>query len=134
MISDIFVVNRFIVLAVDFLQGHQFQFDASFLRGVPHLSWELEVEARALAQAEWDRDGFADISIKPGDTESFELMKRVRNEIESWKTEVPVSFEARDLEEACSLLLVKHEASACHSWGHSSSLPAIELGNRILLF
>ena len=95
--------------AVDFLLGHGFQMDgktflstyrdergltmpsAPFLRGVPYLSFEEESSVRAAAEAQWDRNDYADISIEPDDGENLALMNRVRGKVDAWLQTTPVS-------------------------------------------
>lgn len=72
-------------LAVDFLLGHNFQFDAAFTRGITYLSFEEEANARAIAIADWGGDTLPDIGIRPDDVENLDLMRRVREEVLVWQ-------------------------------------------------
>ncbi|MDI1488944.1 MAG: hypothetical protein OHK93_008221 [Ramalina farinacea] len=71
--------------AVDFLLGHNFQFDAAFTRGITYLSFEEEANARAIAIADWGGDTLPDIGIRPDDVENLDLMRRVREEVLVWQ-------------------------------------------------
>jgi len=74
--------------AVDFLNSVGFDFQTPFRWGVPYLSREETALAkdRARIRSEQDRDSFGDMKIKPEDTQAHELMRKVREEIVSWKS------------------------------------------------
>lgn len=78
-------------LAVEFLLGHGFRMDAPFLEGVPYFSREEEAASRAAEVAKRDRNNFADIFIRDGDTESLEFVQRVRQEVKAWRNRSTVS-------------------------------------------
>ena len=65
--------------------------DAPFSEGVPFFSREEEAESRAAEVAKRDRNSFADIFIRDGDTESLEFIQRVRREVTSWRNRSTVS-------------------------------------------
>ena len=66
--------------------------DAPFLEGVPYLSREEEAASRAAEVAKRDRNNFADIFIREGDTESLGFIQRVRQEVTAWRNRGTVSF------------------------------------------
>ena len=82
---------RLIYPAVEFLLGHGFRMDAPYLEGVPYFSREEEAQSRAAELAKWDRNSFADIFIRDGDTESLKFIQRVRQEITAWRNRSTVS-------------------------------------------
>ncbi|KAG8531494.1 uncharacterized protein KY384_003123 [Bacidia gigantensis] len=55
--------------------------EAPFLNGIPYLSWEEESLARAAAV---DKNELPDIGISIDDTESLQLLRRARYEIDLW--------------------------------------------------
>lgn len=65
--------------------------EAPYLEGVPYFSRREEAESRAAEVAKWDRNRFADIFIRDGDTESLRLIQRVRQEITVWRGRTTVS-------------------------------------------
>ena len=65
--------------------------DAPFLEGVPYFSREEEAASRAAEVAKRDRNSFADIFIRDGDTESLDFIQRVRQEIIAWRNRSTVS-------------------------------------------
>ncbi len=65
--------------------------DAPFLEGVPYFSREEEAASRAAEIAKRDRNSFADIFIRDGDTESLEFIQRVRQDIIAWRNRSTVS-------------------------------------------
>ncbi|KAK8202203.1 hypothetical protein M8818_005730 [Zalaria obscura] len=71
--------------AVEFLLSVGFQMDLPFILGVPYLSRKEAKLAREKADARQDRASFKDIEIKAEDTETLEIFRKVRAEIERWK-------------------------------------------------
>lgn len=65
--------------------------DAPFLQGVPYLSRKEEAMSRAADAAKRDRNSFADIFIRDGDTDSLGFIQRVRQEITAWQNRNTVS-------------------------------------------
>lgn len=65
--------------------------EAPFLEGVPYFSREEEAASRAAEVAKRDRNSFADIFIRDGDTESLEFIQRVRQEVTAWRNRSTVS-------------------------------------------
>lgn len=65
--------------------------EAPYLEGVPYFSRREEAESRAAEVAKWDRNRFADIFIRDGDTESLRFIQRVRQEITVWRGRTTVS-------------------------------------------
>lgn len=65
--------------------------EAPFLDGVPYFSREEEAASRAAEVAKRDRNRFADIFIRDGDTESLEFIQRVRQEVTAWRNRGTVS-------------------------------------------
>ena len=59
--------------------------DAPYLEGVPYFSRKEEAQSRAAEVAKWNRNSFADIFIRDGDTESLKFIQRVRQEITAWR-------------------------------------------------
>ncbi|KAL8690752.1 MAG: hypothetical protein Q9218_003873 [Villophora microphyllina] len=69
--------------AVDFLLKNNFRMDGPFLEGVPYFSRAEEAAARRLDAEQKDRARMVDIKIRDAEAESF--MRRVREEVLSWK-------------------------------------------------
>ncbi|KAL6717015.1 hypothetical protein ACLMJK_004929 [Lecanora helva] len=79
--------------AVEFLLGVGFRVDGPFREGVPYLSREEEARARAVAAHKRDKNNYEDIYVKVGDTEAFEFIDRVRNEVKQWQNQgMPAGF------------------------------------------
>lgn len=76
---------------MEFLLGHGFRMDAPYLEGVPYFSRKEEAESRAAEVAKRDRNNFADIFIRDGDSESLKFIQRVRREITAWRDRKTVS-------------------------------------------
>ena len=55
------------------------------MEGVPYFSRREEAESRAAEVAKRDRNRFADIFIRDGDTESLKFIQRVRQETTAWR-------------------------------------------------
>lgn len=72
------------LLAVAFLLGVGFRMDAPYSEGVPYLSRGEEGRARATAAHRRNKSGLSDISIKDGDTEAFEFVRKVQHEVRVW--------------------------------------------------
>lgn len=64
--------------------------EAPYLEGVSYFSRKEEAESRAAEVAKWDRNRFADIFIRDGDTESLRFIQRVRQEITVWRSRTTV--------------------------------------------
>ena len=75
------------VIAVHFLLGVGFRIDAPFLEGVPYFSRDEEARARATAAYRRNKNNYANIQIKDGDTESFHFMRRVQDEVTAWQSQ-----------------------------------------------
>ena len=82
---------RLTLPAVEFLLGHGFRMEAPFLEGVSYFSRKEEAESRAAEVARRDRNNFADIFIRDGDTESLQFIQRVRQEVTTWRNGSTVS-------------------------------------------
>ena len=65
--------------------------DAPYLEGVPYFSRQEEAQSRAAEVAKWNRNSFADIFIRDGDTQSLQFIQRVRREITAWRNRSTVS-------------------------------------------
>ena len=76
---------------MEFLLGHGFRMEAPFFEGVPYFSREEEAASRAAEIDKRDRNNFADIFIRDGDTESLEFIQRVRREVTAWRNRSTVS-------------------------------------------
>ena len=70
--------------------------DAPYMEGVPYFSRKEEARSRAAEVAKWNRNSFADIFIRDGDTESLKFIQRVRQEITAWRDRSTVSFPLYD--------------------------------------
>ena len=65
--------------------------DAPYMEGVPYFSRKEEAQSRAAEVAKWNRNSFADIFIRDGDTESLKFIQRVRQDITAWRNRSAVS-------------------------------------------
>ncbi|MCJ1246045.1 hypothetical protein MMC30_003249 [Trapelia coarctata] len=72
--------------AVEFLLGHKFNMGASFTKGVAYLSREEEATAMEIEVAKRDRFAIPDIHLRSDEVESLTFVRRVREEIEKWKS------------------------------------------------
>ena len=65
--------------------------EAPFFEGVPYFSRAEEAASRAAEAAKRDKNSFADIFIRDGDTESLKFIQRVRQEVTAWRNRSKVS-------------------------------------------
>lgn len=102
---------------MEFLLGHGFRMDAPYLEGVPYFSRKEEAESRAAEVAKRDRNNFADIFIRDGDSESLKFIQRVRREITAWRDRNTVST-----------LLYQQSQEFLTDVSYSRSLPTLTSG------
>ncbi|KAL1606598.1 hypothetical protein SLS60_004003 [Paraconiothyrium brasiliense] len=73
--------------AATFLLNHGFDLGASFARGVQYLSREEAHDAQQRMNERLDRKPeVEDMQLKPGDVQSLDFVRRVREAINVWKT------------------------------------------------
>ncbi|KAK5014569.1 hypothetical protein LTR16_004045 [Cryomyces antarcticus] len=72
--------------AVEFLLGCGFRMELPFTKGVPYLSRDEAKQAKKLASDRLQRSTIPDIQLAPEDSQSIEFMRRVRSEIDAWKS------------------------------------------------
>ena len=85
--SSLLWFGQITISAVEFLLAHKFRMEAPFLQGVNYLSREEEALARRIELSKRDKE---DIQIRSSDVDSLEFVKRVRHEIETWKSRTTV--------------------------------------------
>lgn len=100
LVEDIFNMDRdftYSTGAVQFLLRNNYSMDSPFVWGIPYLKPDEEELARKNYLARWDRSAIPNISIRAEDTESFDMVTRLREEVKAWiaKNQVCISSSGR---------------------------------------
>ncbi|KAL8689323.1 MAG: hypothetical protein Q9224_004664, partial [Gallowayella concinna] len=80
---------KLMLIAMDFLEEHGFDREAARKTGIHYLSRAEEARERYLNAQSQDRARFTDVEPNVSDTKSWELLKRLREEVNAWKTNKP---------------------------------------------
>ncbi|KAL8815552.1 MAG: hypothetical protein Q9223_005314 [Gallowayella weberi] len=75
--------------AMDFLEEHGFDREAARKTGIHYLSRAEEARERCLNAESQVKASFTDVQPSANDTKSWELLKRLREEVNAWMTKKP---------------------------------------------
>ncbi|KAL8806747.1 MAG: hypothetical protein Q9182_001145 [Xanthomendoza sp. 2 TL-2023] len=76
--------------AMDFLEEHGFDREAARKSGIHYLSRAEEARERCLNAESQDRARYTDVEPNANDTKAWGLLKRLREEVNAWRTQKPV--------------------------------------------